>query len=319
MNVEILIRNGDTIYAPVVEGGATLDLERRGAPGKLTFTAIDDGALRVEEGNRVQLTVDGTEIFSGFVFSRQYDQDGQVKMTAYDQLRYLKNKDIYIYENLTATQVVEMIADDYVLQKGVLEDTKWVIGSRVEDNRSLLDIILSALDLTLQNTGRLFVLYDECGKLTLRDIENMKLGLLIDAQTASSYDYTASIDSDTYNQIRLVYDNQDAGRREVSGARDARNIERWGVLQYFEKVQKDENADAKAAALLQLYNRTARSLTVKGAFGDVRVRGGSSVIVRMKLGDITVSNYMVVEKVSHKFDTQCHTMDLTLRGGEINV
>ena len=93
----------------------------------------------------------------------------------------------------------------------------------------------------------------------------MKLDLLVDAQTASSYDYTASIDSDTYNQISLVYDNQNAGRREVTGVRDAGNIERWGVLQYFEKVQKDENAGAKAAALLQLYNRTARSLTVKGA------------------------------------------------------
>ena len=143
--------------------------------------------------------------------------------------------------------------------------------------------------------------------------------MLVDAQTASSYDYTASIDSDIYNQISLVYDNQDAGRREVTGVRDAGNIERWGVLQYFEKVQKDENAGAKAAALLQLYNRTARSLTVKGALGDVRVRGGSSVIVRLTLGDIAVSNYMVVEKVSHKFDTQFHTMDLTLRGGEINV
>lgn len=319
MDAKLLIRNGDLYYEPAVEGAVSLDLERRGAPGKLTFTAIDDSTLKVEEGNRVQLTIDGTEVFSGFLFSRQYDQDGQVKMTAYDQLRYLKNKDIYNYENLTATQVVEMIADDYMLQKGVLEDTRWVIGNRVEDNRSLFDIILSALDLTLQNTGRLFVLYDECGKLTLRDIENMKLDLLVDAQTASSYDYTASIDSDTYNQISLVYDNQDAGRREVTGVRDAGNIERWGVLQYFEKVQKDENAGAKAAALLQLYNRTARSLTVKGALGDVRVRGGSSVIVRLTLGDIAVSNYMVVEKVSHKFDTQFHTMDLTLRGGEINV
>ena len=93
MDAKLLIRNGGLYYEPAVEGAVSLDLERRGAPGKLTFTAIDDSALKVEEGNRVQLTVDGTEVFSGFLFSRQYDQDGQVKMTAYDQLRYLKNKD----------------------------------------------------------------------------------------------------------------------------------------------------------------------------------------------------------------------------------
>ena len=68
MDVKLLIRNGGLYYEPAVEGAVSLNLERRGAPGKLTFTAIDDSALKVEEGNRVQLTVDGTEVFSGFLF-----------------------------------------------------------------------------------------------------------------------------------------------------------------------------------------------------------------------------------------------------------
>ena len=49
-------------------------------------------------------------------------------------------------------------------------------------------------------------------------------------------------------------------------------------------------------------------------FGDIRVRGGSSVIVNMGLGDLNVRNYMCVEKVVHKFSHGLHTMDLSVSG-----
>lgn len=39
----------------------------------------------------------------------------------------------------------------------------------------------------------MFVLYDDVGKLTLKSIGNMKLGVLIDEDTAGDYDYTSSI------------------------------------------------------------------------------------------------------------------------------
>ena len=42
-------------------------------------------------------------------------------------------------------------------------------------------MIQNALDETLTNTGRLYVLYDDVGKLCLRDINKMKLDLVVDA------------------------------------------------------------------------------------------------------------------------------------------
>ena len=38
------------------------------------------------------------------------------------------------------------------------------------------------------------------------------------------------------------------------------------------------------------------------------------VIVKFDFDDAKLSNYMVVEKVSHKFENGLHTMDLTLIG-----
>lgn len=54
---------------------------------------------------------------------------------------------------------------------------------------------------------------------------------------------------------------------------------------------------------------------ISDALGDTRVRAGSSVIVKLGLGDINVQSYLLVESVTHKFKQEQHLMDLKLRGG----
>ena len=59
----------------------------------------------------------------------------------------------------------------------------------------------------------MYVLYDDFGKLCLKNLERMKVGLVIDEETGENFDYESSIDSDTYNQIKLTYDNSDTGKK----------------------------------------------------------------------------------------------------------
>lgn len=100
---------------------------------------------------------------------------------------------------------------------------------------------------------------------------------------------------------------------------EVKNMNEWGVLQYFDTLQKDENGKAKADALLELYNKKTRNLTVKNALGDTRVHAGTMVVVQLDLGDIKLKNMMLVEKCKHTFKNDEHFMDLTLRGGEFVV
>ena len=83
-----------------------------------------------------------------------------------------------------------------------------------------------------------------------------------------------------------------------------------------DRLQTATGAAAKADAVLKLYDQKTRKLTVKNAFGDVRVRAGSAVVVSLDLGDIVTNNYLMVEKVTHTFKGDEHFMDLTLIGGE---
>jgi hypothetical protein len=318
--IEVQIANGNIVYSPAVEGGITWETARAGEPGCAKFTCLQDSKLNISEGNAVKLIKDGTAFFFGFIFTIKRDKSNQVQITAYDQLRYLKNKDTYVLDNRTADLVIYRIILDFGLKKGTLASTKYKLTDRVEDNKTLFDIIQGALDETLRGTYKLYVLYDDVGKLMLKNVEDMKLNILIDASTGQTFDYTSSINDNTYNQVKLMYDNEETGTRDVYISKDSENINKWGVLQYFEKMNAagDFFTRPKADKLLRLYNAPTKTLKVNGAFGDIRVRAGSSVIVKLDLEDMQLSNYMLVEKVKHKFDNGLHTMDLTLRGGDIN-
>ncbi|MDR0670910.1 MAG: hydrolase [Oscillospiraceae bacterium] len=317
--IELNIQHGGTIYTPIAEEGVTLEWERKGSPGKLSFTAMKDPTLNFTEGDSVSLRADGRGLFYGFVFTKQRDKEHRIKVTAYDQMRYLKNKDTYVYKNKTATELVRMIAEDFRLSVGTLEDTKYKIPKKAEQGRTLVDIIQSALDETLFQRGKMYVLYDDFGALSLRAVESLALDLIIDDESGANFDYTSSIDSDTYNRIKLTYDNEETGTRDVYAAQDGGNINRWGVLQYYDVITNPALGKLKADGLLALYNAKTRNLTVQNTFGDPRVRAGSTVIVRLELGDITVGSRMMVERVKHTFAFDEHTMDLTLIGGEFVV
>lgn len=316
MNIELLIQHNEDSYFPLVEDGVVWSTERKGVPGTLTFKVQKDSILNFEEGDAVRLRVDNKDVFLGFVFSKKRDKNHNIQVTAYDQLRYLKNKDTYVYENKTAGELVQKIAADFHLQTGEIEDTGYVIASRVEDNSTLFDMIQNALDLTLHNRGKLYVLYDDFGKIALKSLDSMKVDVLIDAETGENFDYTSSIDSNTYNKVKLTYENEDAGTRDVYIAQHGENMNRWGVLQYFDTLKEGENGKAKADALLKLYNAKTRNLSIKNAFGSLKVRAGSLIPVFLNVGDVIVQNYMLVEKCKHEIKQDQHFMTLTLRGGE---
>ncbi len=317
MICELLIQSGDTLCYPPVVDGVTIEWERQGQPGKLTFEVVVTDSFNFEEGDACRFSVDGKAVFYGFIFEKAKPgkDPNIVKVTVYDQLFYLRNKDTYVYSCKTASEVVKMIAEDVRLNVGVLEDTKHKIVSRVEDNVGLFDIIQNALDETLRAKAEMYVLYDDAGKLMLTNIGNMKLGIILDKDTIGDYDYKSSITDQTYNRIKLAYENSETGTRQIFISQDSANINRWGVLQHYEKIDSSANAKSMADALLKLYNAKSRTLSIKDALGDVRVRGGTMLVVMLDLGDVNVSNYLLVEQVKHTFKNNQHLMDLKVRGG----
>ena len=313
---ELYITHKGRVQRPVVEGSVTWETSRMGEPGKLTFSIVNDDELDFQEGNPVIFKADDKNIFFGFVFMKSRDKEQIIKVTAYDQLRYLKNKDTYVYTKKKASDVVKMIARDFNLNAGEIADTGYVIPSRIRENMTLFDIIYDALDLTLLNRRKLYVLYDDFGKLTLKDVETMKIpDLVLGEYNSQNFSYTTDIDSDTYNKVKLYRENEKSGKREIYIAQDGKNMNNWGVLQYFDKVDEDTNAKVKAESILKLKNKKKRTLQSKDTLGDTRARAGTSAMILMRdIGDISVKQYMLIEKAKHVFSNDEHWMTLDLRG-----
>lgn len=327
MNLKLIIYNNGTIYdtSALCEGDITLTSERKGSPSKLTFkiarNTLQNGGISFVEGNKVELTVNGFNVFQGYIFTKSRTKEQIITVTAYDQLRYLKNKQLYTYENKKASDVVRMIADDFKLITGEIEDTGYIIKKRKEDSSTLFDTILNAIDLTVIYSGRLFVLYDDFGKVTLKSIENMRLPLMLvsDDGALIDFNYKTDIDSDTYNTIKLYKDNSDTGKREVYEAKDSLNQLKWGILQYYEAVPEHFNAaqiqDA-AVRLLQLKNRVNQtlSLEVMGiGIGEELIRGGSGIMVKIDdLGESSANGWFLVEKCTHTWKNNEHTIKIDI-------
>lgn len=312
ISYELTISNSKETYIPPVLGGVSVELERKGAPGKITFSIMKSDKFTVEEGNAIAFKVNKTDFFFGFVFSIKENKDELLQITGYDQLRYLKAKDTYVFESKKASEILKKITSDFNLQAGEIDDTKYSMNIVLKD-KTLFDMIQTVLEETLMNTGNLYVLYDNYGKLNLKNIENLKLDILIGDNTIENYDKTSSID-ESYNQIKLAYPNDKTGKYDIYMSKDTSNINKWGVLQYYEVIDEKVNGKVKADTLLKLYNQSNKKLSVNNALGDITIKAGCSIVV--KISALGINNYMLIEKVKHTFNNEEHFMDLDLRGGE---
>ena len=349
INLFIKGENG-VIFEPVVTDEIVWETERRGSPSKLTFTVIkNDGAsaevedlvanvglnmlpdpiaklvednsktppLSFPEGAPVILRVNDVDVFQGFVFEKSRNKNQQIQCICYDQLRYFKNKHYMEYKDWTATQVIKKLADDYKLKVGTLDDTKYKIPPRIEKDKTAFDIALKALDITTGHTKTNFVLYDNFGKLMLKNEQDWYVPVVINKYTAQDFDYTSSIDKDTYNVVR-IYPEKGETSKELQKPATASNdtyTNAWGILRYNETVPNELNLQDRANKILELKCRPTRDLTIKNAFGDIRVRAGCHIPIDLGLGDRTVKDYCLrCDKVTHRITSNYHVMDLTLSG-----
>ena len=320
MAIELQIINGNKVMTPKVLDGIDVEWTRQGAAGQMTFTVLKTPNISFVEGNAVTLRVDGVNVFYGFVVKKSRDKEQQIQVTCLDQIFYLaQNQTVFVAKNETASDCIGRLAKERDIAVGNLENTGYAIPKhRIDSATSYLDIMQTLLDITLAYSGKMFVLYDDFGKLTVKNVENMGHEdiLVITENNAENFDYESDIES-TYNDIVLVQADEKSGQLSiVANAKDTKNMALWGNLTHFEILDKDvskENAELKAKQLLELHNQVKRKLSIKGVFSKPTIRGGSTVAIVLNLGDTVVSRNFVVESVKHHFANDHSTMDLDVK------
>lgn len=288
-------------------------------PGKLTLEYIKQGLEKpFFEGSNVVLAVAGQKVFDGYVFGRDRSQGDSVKVTVYDRLRYLNNSDTFVFEGATPNEIFTQICQSQELPFRIVNGSSFKTAPVAHDNKSLYSMIIRALDEAMIGTGKYLMIRDNAGTLEMVDVATLTTNLLIgDGSLLTGFDFKSSIDSNTYNYVKLVQENKDAGVREVYVAKDSSTIRKWGRLQYFEKVDEDMNEaqiKERADQMLKLYNRKTKTLKVS-CLGDLQVRAGSGVglaIEELVEEGIAKMQMVFASKVTHSISKELHTMDLQL-------
>ena len=319
MTVELIIaekRTGKIWNASNATTNITYETNRTGSPGTLKFTVLKSGTLSFVEGDVVRFSVDGKLIFFGWVFTKSKDRWGNIDVTCYDRMRYLKANASYSFYGQSAGDIIKQIAEDFQLETADIADTGFAIPSLIETDQSCLDIIQGVVEQTLLNTGKLYVFYDNGDGLCLQLAEDMKSNIMIgDKSLVLDYTYKTDIDEQTYNSVKIAMANEETGKADVYVARDTDNIARWGLLQLYQKVDNDSNSaqlKAQAEATLSYYNRRLRTLKVS-SLGVLGLRAGQMILMQIEnLGDINLNQWLLIEKITHTFENDKHTMDIEL-------
>lgn len=318
LQVQIDNKNGSVWDISDIVADLSWSTSRIGKAGKVDLTFVDRGLYQdrtftLSNGDILTVRMGNVNVFLGYIFSIDRSQDEAVKVTAYDQTRYLLNQDKLFITNFTASELLSYIADKYQLKLGKVEDTVYKIPKISEG--TLLDMICNSLTLTLHNYNQKnFFLLDDFGGLSIQASEDHVLDFVIgDQSLMTGYSSQVSIDSDTYNQIKLYRDNKETGKREIYMAKDSVNIAKWGLLQLYQSVDEEMN-EAQIGEMLNMLaaikNRETRSLKIE-ALGDIRVRSG--YYLRIIISDLGINQRFIVDECTHKFSDNEHTMSINLR------
>ena len=288
--------------------------QRTGQPGKLTFTYLRTPESKLEEGDVIRFSVNGQLQFYGWVFTRGFDRWGPVDVVCYDRIRYLKANASYSFYGQSAGDIIRQIAEDFELDVGELADTGYKLPSLIMQDKSCIDIINTAVQKTLLNTGKVYVFYDSGAGLALKEANDLKTDIVIgDYSLMTNYTFDSAIDTQTYNSIKLARPNQETGKADVFVMKDSEHIGKWGLLQLYQTVDEaanDAQVKEQAKVSLEYYNRVLQQLKFS-SLGVPGLRAGALILVNLSdLDGEPFKQYVMLEKAEHTFKNDEHTMEL---------
>ncbi|WP_139491792.1 XkdQ/YqbQ family protein [Brevibacillus dissolubilis] len=265
----------------------------------------------VENGMGIVFRRDGSELFQGVIFTCDYSS-GHVSVTAYDELFYLaQNKDSYLFTGKKASDIIRTLCTDFSIDKGEIKDTKHVIPYLLFDGDSLYDMVMKALQITYKHTGQRYALFSREGKVHLIPrAENIRKWVIESGVNLVDYSYARSVEG-TVTRVKLIT-GEEKKTIEVTEKNDGL-IEKYGVLQHFEKVSEKLNRaqlQDRAKKILEKEGKEKKTFRLSNIPGIPDVVTGTAVFVVVP--ELGVKQAYYIEEDSHSFAGRKHTMSLTL-------
>ena len=290
---------------------------RKGSSSRtLSATLVDDDGYKharseidVEQGHQCLFNYNGQELFRGIIMTQTQNNRKRLTFKAYDNGIYLaNNKDTFVYENKTASDVFRDCCTRFGLPMGEVAECTYRIPELTKPKTTPFDAILDALSLDYDATGIRHYVSGKEGKLSLLTRrENILQWVIETGRNLISYTYTRSIE-DVRTRVKMI-------SKEGTTVAQKGNPELEKRIGIFQTIEEPDESLSTAqmndliAAILDEKNTPERALNVE-AVGIPEVTAGIGVYVLIP--ELGLSRTFYVDEDSHTFKDHLHTMSLKL-------
>lgn len=321
LNMSVILWKGseqiplDDIVTSVTWSG---DVQQAARKLDLAVSNTIDGrkqAMQIPKGSEISFRSDGAEIFRGVVFAERIDSSGQMTVTAYDENIYLtKSTDSKKFVKKTASAIIASLCKEFGVPHGTIADTGFVIPKLILRDKTLFEMMVTALTVTYRQTGRRFFIFSKNGKLQVSERKNvvarinLERGLnILDASFSSSIE-------EMKTKVKVVGE-QAVGktRKEISTvAQDAALINKFGVMQHLENMSGDVTPSQIQQRAKELLKQLAviSDESALNCIGHDSVISGAAVYAFEPMTGIAGSYY--VSSDSHEYSGGLHSMSITI-------
>jgi hypothetical protein len=326
MNTKLIVQNsenGDVFDATTLMGAVQYTTSLYGQAGRLTFNLEEDPneIFKLTAGSIVSLSIDGEGIFYGYIFTMGTDATGVYKITAFDQMRYLRNEDAYVAHGVTASGAFSELCVSHGLKHEVVVPSLFVPEAHYFSKNTIFSIMEHMINRTNIAEPRTYFIRDNFGILEFTTLDRNKSDLIIgDSSMLTSYQYEISIDKNTFNTIKVMRDNEETGRRDVWIEFDSNRQRHWGRLQKVEHAAPEMNESeirSRAASLLRYHNHPSKTLkmTAVGVPGLSIKNLVAGCGFRQIIKKIGVHSDVWITGATHTIQDDFHTMSLDVYMG----
>ncbi|WP_209446903.1 XkdQ/YqbQ family protein [Paenibacillus jamilae] len=278
-------------------------------------------ALNIQKGAEIRFTSKNVELFRGMIFADKIDSKGQMTVTAYDENIFLtKSKDTKKFVKKTATAIIKALCSEFGIPVGTVADTGYIIPKLILRDKTLWEMMVTALTVSYHQTGRKYFIFSKGGKLQLsarKDVVakiNLETGLnIIDASFSSSIEEMRT----KVKVVGEVKGGKDAKgnetKQEISAtAKNDKLIAKFGLMQHLENMSGDvtkSQIEQRAKELLKQLAVIADDSTLN-CLGVDEVISGCAVYAYEPITGIKGGYYVSAD--SHSWQGGSHTMNITI-------
>ncbi len=279
--------------------------------------------LNIKNGDLLVLRNGDSEIMRGIIFRQDRDDKGALKLTAYTHAVYLvKNKDTNRFEQIKASQIAAEICRDFGIPAGKLEDTRIIFPKLIFRDKTLWDIIVTALTETTKQSGIKYRVYFKEGKLNIVRKSSQSVYLVLkEGGNLLAASASASIE-DMKNQIKLVGKLTGQDGEETELMYTAQNEEMQKLYGIMQETHEESGDNINRSTIRQIAETMLKELCREEIEADIEAMGLDEVeagaAVRVTEPVTGLSGVFYVDQDSHTIEGARHTMKLKLtRTGDV--